>query len=87
MRTEIQKFADTADRRRVVEFFLDWLDAEGIELRTREGAPVIERRDLLVCRYFDIDAARLESERRALLDAERERVLDSMAAELARRGG
>jgi hypothetical protein len=71
-REMLDRWATTANDRRTIEDFLDWLEAQRIEpCQWSEGArwpiPMVEGRAGLLNRYFEIDARRLDEERRALL--------------------
>lgn len=71
---ELDKWAEALPDRRKVEDFLDWLDEQRMEVAVwadgdRWPRPVTESRDSLLNRYFEIDAKRLDDQRRALLKA------------------
>lgn len=72
MSKELAKFADAAPSMQVIREFLEWLDAQSIDLAklSPHGSRYLlhmEDREAMLHRYFNIDAVRLETERRALL--------------------
>jgi hypothetical protein len=72
MMRELDKWAEALPTRNTVREFLEWLDAQKLEVAAwlpsgTRMLPVLEDRERLLDRYFDIDAARLERERVALL--------------------
>lgn len=67
--SECDKLNAVHDRRLALLAFLEWLGAQGIDLHyTETDAPVMERYDQLVLRFFEIDASKLEEERRKMLE-------------------
>ncbi len=77
--TELDKHAKTHDARWAINEFLEWLSKEGIELskwkNINSGLNGTDRlmvlrkgRHELLDEYFNIDPAKLEKERRALLE-------------------
>lgn len=75
---ECEKLAAEHGRLVVVQEFLDWLDEHDLVLCERAGAngryetlyvPQARRPEVLIHEFLGIDARRLESERRAMLDA------------------
>ena len=70
--TELEKFSQAVPSMEVIRDFLDWCEAQKIELAepTPSGKwlqPRIEGRETMLARYFEIDGTKLEKERRALL--------------------
>ena len=71
-RDELDKWAASMDDRRTIEDFLDWLEEQRIEpcVWTEDAKwprPLTEGRAGLLNRYFQIDAKRLDDQRRGLL--------------------
>lgn len=71
---EINKHAAVQPNMRSIRDFLEWCDSQKIELATwmpsgRWMFPISEDRERMFARYFEIDEARLERERRALLES------------------
>lgn len=71
------KLAEVAEKVSTIREFLEWLSARGVVLATFETTPngwerltVVASSDLPF-RFFEIDEAELDAERRALLDATR----------------
>lgn len=74
---ELEKHSKTFEQRVVVEEFLDWLNEEKVLLGeyVKPGghcaerlAPILGNRQELLDRYFGIDPAKLDQERRKLLE-------------------
>jgi hypothetical protein len=72
MTPELAKFAAAHPGMLVIRDFIEWCNEQHIELAVptpsgRYLQPVIEGLDTMLSRYFEIDTAKLEEERRALL--------------------
>lgn len=70
--SEINKWAAARPTLAAIRDFLDWCETQKIELAvpTPSGRwlqPVGEDRERMLARYLEIDEAKLENERRALL--------------------
>lgn len=73
--SEIAKHAEAMQAMVVISEFLDWCAEQRIEL-ARMGQferlhPLTEGQLAMLQRYFDIDAVKLENERRALIENSR----------------
>jgi hypothetical protein len=71
-RGELDKWAANHADRMVIELFLEWCDEQRLEIcawdeDARWPRPIVESRDRLLNRYHEVDEARLEEQRRALL--------------------
>jgi len=74
--TEISKWADNIDDRRVISSFLEWLDGKRwLVAEYPQGyhtpQPINLTHHMLLDRYFEVDNDKLESERREVLDEAR----------------
>jgi len=77
---QLKKHSDTLEQRKAVEEFLDWLNEEEILLGSyikfkdyaERMAPILLNRQELLDQYFGIDPAKLDQERRALLEKAKE---------------
>jgi len=79
--SELEKHSQTFEQRKTIEEFLDWLNEIEVLLGsyihpfedsdTERMAPILKNRQELLDEYFDIDPARLEKERRELLEQTR----------------
>ncbi len=70
--TELERFADAVPSMQVIREFMAWCEEQKIELAepTPSGRwlqPRVEGLEHMLARYFKIDSAKLEKERRALL--------------------
>jgi len=73
---ELDKWADAQTEMTVILYFLDWLEAQRMEIAVpRETGnwlrPITESRTEMLYRYFKINAVKLEHERRALISPQR----------------
>lgn len=79
--SELEKHSKTFEQRRTIGEFLDWCNENKILLGgyikpfkdsdTERMAPILQNRQELLDKYFDIDPVRLEKERRELLEQAR----------------
>lgn len=76
---EHEKLRSIMDEAGPIGQFLEWLDTQSIELCRRDDKwinqpfeAITERREALLARYFDIDLAKIEDEKRAMLAELRE---------------
>lgn len=63
-----EKLARLGDSQTAILEFLDWLASESLFICDAEGYGIPESYELLVLRYFDVDAKELDKERRAMLE-------------------
>lgn len=74
---ELKKIQAVQDESQKIGGFLAWLTEQGIVLaewddEDKELFQIHHNREQLLAKYFEIDLAKCEQERRALLDAVRE---------------
>ena len=76
--SELQKNADTFEDRRTIMEFLEFISSDDRAICAvvdedrfeDRWAPITENQEHLLDRYFSIDSAKLEKERRALISDE-----------------
>lgn len=74
---ECTKVRATRDEKLTIEEFLDWAAKGGVELCTAMPGgggrfyPMVQTRETLLMKYFEIDPKKLEAERREILDQQR----------------
>ncbi len=71
---ELEKWAEVAESASVIEDFLDWCGEQGWSLHVYPDdrsvpRPVIESRERIIYRFFNVNIPRLEEQRRALLES------------------
>lgn len=70
---EHEKIKALGGANQIVGDFIEWLGEAGYEICKRDHLDRLyaanERRDALIAKHFEIDEDRLESEKRAMLDA------------------
>ena len=64
---EAEKWKATHKEREAIELFFEWCEERG------EPAPSSRRLQDLFYEYFEVDAAKLEGERRAMIESQRKR--------------
>jgi hypothetical protein len=73
---ECEKLSAVGGDRRTIASFLEWCETKGLELRARSAGvnfdgwdPLHKSQDSLILEFLEVDENKLETERRAMLDA------------------